>query len=291
MAPVRCGCHRKGAGAREKTFPKINTIRLWLSYDAFRYEEDRQADQFETALQTCAKYGLRVIPCLFNCWHDGTMDNGGIYHPMMIEGSIWCARKKRFDSYFEKIIGHHKDDERILAWDICNEPYSYGNNSRYREFMEPYETAWLKEMCDMCRQVGVSQPLGISPIPPGTWKGFTIQTGDDAPEKFRKKMCRPNGYKKEIRRGGETVLPGIMEYLRLYGKDFLPYVCPDLYLAGTPGFHLPFLPFAGIDAEGRAEYRPGRFPAGRDAVSAAQRAGAGFTGGRSGRSAKVSCHP
>ena len=90
------------------------------------------------------------------------MDNGGIYHPMMIPGSIWCATETMYDSFIAKIVAPHKDDERILIWDICNEPYSFENNKEYMEFMEPYETAWLKKMCDMCKEAGVTQPCGIS---------------------------------------------------------------------------------------------------------------------------------
>ncbi len=39
-------------------------IRLWLSYDDFQYEEDRQSDQFETAMQICAGKirGIKKIP-------------------------------------------------------------------------------------------------------------------------------------------------------------------------------------------------------------------------------------
>lgn len=149
-------------GLGKKYFPKMNTVRLWLSYDAFRYEEDRQAANFETALKICDKYGCKVIACLFNCWHDDVMDNGGIYHPQMIPNSIWCSKENMYDSFFEKIVKAHKDDGRILIWDICNEPYSYGGNQKYSEFMEPYETEWLKKMCDMCHNTGAVQPCGIS---------------------------------------------------------------------------------------------------------------------------------
>lgn len=152
----------KEIGLGKKYFPKMNTIRLWLSYDAFRYEEDRQAKNFETALGICDKYGCKVIVCLFNCWHDSVMDNGGIYHPQMIPNSIWCARDYMYDSYFAKMVAPHKDDKRIILWDICNEPYSFQGNEEYAKFMEPYETAWLKKMCDMCHNAGVSQPCGIS---------------------------------------------------------------------------------------------------------------------------------
>lgn len=149
-------------GLGKKYFPKMNMIRIWLSYDAFRYEEERQAKNFETYLEICDKYECKVIPCLFNCWHDAVMDNGGIYHPMMIPGSIWCAKDKMYDSYFEKIVAAHRDDPRILLWDICNEPYSFGENEEYRKFMESYETAWLKKMCDMCHASDTTHPCGIS---------------------------------------------------------------------------------------------------------------------------------
>ena len=155
----------------KKYFPNMNTLRIWLSYDAFRYEEDKQAENFETALKICDKYGCKVIVCLFNCWHDGDMDFGGIYHSQMITGSIWATYNEgRFDSYIEKIVKPHKNDERILIWDICNEPYSYGNNQTYIDFIEPYETAWLKKICDMCHEAGVTQPCGISNFDLGTYE-------------------------------------------------------------------------------------------------------------------------
>lgn len=149
-------------GLGKMYFPKMNTIRLWLSYDAFYYEEDRQARNFETALTICAKYGCKVIVCLFNCWHDSKIDAGGTYHPMMIPKSISSSSETMYDSYFEKIVEAHKNDDRILVWDICNEPYSFGGNREYMSYMEPYETAWLNKMCDKCHLAGVSQPVGIS---------------------------------------------------------------------------------------------------------------------------------
>lgn len=149
-------------GLGKKYFPAMNTIRLWLSYDAFRYEEDRQANNFEEALKICDKYDCKAIVCLFNCWHDSIMDNGGIYHPHMIPGASWCSKDGMYDSYFTKIVASHKDDKRILLWDICNEPYSFGGNKEYSEFIEPYETKWLEKLCDMCRNTGATQPIGIS---------------------------------------------------------------------------------------------------------------------------------
>ena len=165
-------------GLGKEYFPKMNTIRLWLSYEAFRYEEDRQAKNFETALSICDKHGCMVVVCLFNCWHDSVMDNGGIYHPMMIPGSIWCAEANMYDSFFRKMVAPHKDDDRILIWDICNEPYSFGGNAEYQAFIEPYETAWLKKMCDMCHGCGVTQPIGIGHYAQGMSMKLHEKTAD-----------------------------------------------------------------------------------------------------------------
>ncbi len=47
----------------------------------------------------------------------------------------------------------------------------------------------------------------------------------------------------EERADEETALSKVMDYLRLYDKDFTPYIWPDLCLAGTPGyFRLPSHP-------------------------------------------------
>ncbi len=153
---------RKELENGKRLFPKMNTVRLWLSYDAFRYEEERQAENFDIALKICEGLGLKAVVCLFNCWHDAVMDNGGIYHPQMIDGSIWSAARGRFDSYIEKIVGRHRDDPRVLIWDIVNEPYSFGGNAEYRAFVEPYETEWMRRICELCKKKGARQPLGIS---------------------------------------------------------------------------------------------------------------------------------
>ncbi len=149
-------------GRGKSYFPKMNTVRIWLSYDAFRYQEDRQAENFEKVIAICDKYNCKVIPVLFNCWHDSVMDAGGIYHSQMIPESIWCSKENMYDSYFEKIVKPHITDERILLWDICNEPYSYGSNEEFKNLMINYETEWLKKMCILCKATGIKQPLGIS---------------------------------------------------------------------------------------------------------------------------------
>lgn len=146
-------------------FPGFNTVRYWLSYDAFRYEEDRQAANFETALSIADSLGLKVVPVLFNRWHDYNMDNGGIYIDQMVTESNWCSRGSGLyiDSYIQKIVAAHLDDERILVWDYCNEPYSYGSNKSFTDIIRPLERQWLTLVYGKCKETGARQPISFSP--------------------------------------------------------------------------------------------------------------------------------
>lgn len=147
-------------------FPKINTIRLWLSFDEFRLNEDVFADKFEACLQICDKLGMRVVPVLFNRWHDDMQDWGGLYIDQIITNSnhgYGC--ENRFDAYIEKIVAAHKDDARILLWDTCNEPFYYGKNE-FTDIIRPYEAAWLRKIYAMCKDAGAVQPVSVSSLFP-----------------------------------------------------------------------------------------------------------------------------
>ena len=69
------------ARARE-LFPGMNTIRLWLSHDAYLRHGGACAARFEAALAAADGAGLRVIPVLFNNWHS-IPDFGGVCPEMI----------------------------------------------------------------------------------------------------------------------------------------------------------------------------------------------------------------
>ena len=66
-------------GLGKQYFPAMNAIRLWLSWDAYKRNPQRFGENFSTALGIAEKYSLRVMPVLFNRWHDSALDSGGIY--------------------------------------------------------------------------------------------------------------------------------------------------------------------------------------------------------------------
>jgi hypothetical protein len=150
-------------GRGKKYFPGINAIRFWLSRDSFVRNPRQFSDNFETSLTIAAKFGLVVMPVLFNRWHDQVLDYGGIYIDHFLPGSGWVYNPNLFDSYLTAIVGGHKSDPRIFAWDLCNEPFP---SESFPEIAKA-EFNWLKGVYDHCKRLGASAPITVG-IHPGT---------------------------------------------------------------------------------------------------------------------------
>ena len=69
-----------------------------------------------------------------------------------------------FDDYIDALAEEFRDEERILVWDVCNEPLAYNQGFALWEMVQQYELEWLHRMADRLREKGVTQPLGIGSI-------------------------------------------------------------------------------------------------------------------------------
>lgn len=143
-------------------FPGANAIRLWLSRDAFTRDESRFLDNFEKALQIADDLELRVMPVLFNRWHNDAVDFGGIYLDHFLPGTSWYQRPRMFDAFVDAVVGGHVRDARILAWDLCNEPYPYTDIRAVPESVVDAESAWLRSIYERCKELGAEAPVTVS---------------------------------------------------------------------------------------------------------------------------------
>ena len=145
-------------------FPRFNAVRLWLSWAAWVRDRKSFGQSFETALTIADRLGVAVVPCLFNRWHNEFDDNDGIYIDHFMPGWSWLSRDqwKSFRDYLEMIVGAHTDDERVLCWDMCNEPFSYTKPVSEMKEIEQAEYSWLAEMIKSCRRLGARAPIGVS---------------------------------------------------------------------------------------------------------------------------------
>lgn len=152
---------RSELGLGKRYFPRMNAIRLWLSWDSFVRSPDRFAASFETVLTIAADLGVAVMPVLFNRWHDSTLDYGGIYIDHFLPRVSWVQRPDMFGPYLKRIVGGHAEDRRILAWDLCNEPFSYScPQSEIPDIVEA-EMAWLTGLYESCKALGAKAPLTV----------------------------------------------------------------------------------------------------------------------------------
>lgn len=166
---------KKELGLGKKYFPNLSAIRLWLSWDSFIRNPQKFAANFEGALAIATGCGIAVMPVLFNRWHDTWLDYGGIYLDHFYPGASWVQRPEMFDDYINTIVGGHATDPRIFAWDLCNEPFAYGQHIEKvpKEWVES-EFAWMKNQYDACKKLGAKAPVTVG-IHPGHGRGGIAQ--------------------------------------------------------------------------------------------------------------------
>ena len=142
-------------------FPNMNTVRLWLSWNAYCRMGNDFIKAVRSAVEICRELDVYVIPCLFNRWHDPMVDCDGVYIDHFLPGSSWILKNgDPFGDYVDALAEEFGKEERILAWDICNEPFAYCADFPLREAVMPHELSWLRRMTEWLRG-GVSQPIGV----------------------------------------------------------------------------------------------------------------------------------
>ena len=119
-----------------------NSLRVFLPYIVWEAEGDIFLKHFDTFLQIAAENELSVLPILFDdCAFDGGQDPfyGKQYDPIPgVHNGRWTpspgfataddpAKQISLRDYVHAVIGPHANDDRILAWDLYNEP---GNTKR-----------------------------------------------------------------------------------------------------------------------------------------------------------------
>jgi hypothetical protein len=96
---------------------------------------------------------LKCIPTLFNAC-EGAMPPFSILTVCQI--NYWCSTQERYGEmflpYLEGIVGCHRDDDRILMWDLFNE----SSKDRFH---------FVKRIYDDIKRMGVKAPLTVGTCP------------------------------------------------------------------------------------------------------------------------------
>jgi Cellulase (glycosyl hydrolase family 5) len=159
----------------------MNTIRVFLQDQLWKQDTEGFKARLDTFLSIAARHHIRPILVLFDsCWE--TNPKLGPQHPPIpgIHNSGWVqspGKQRLLDktvepelaAYVEGVVGAFAEDQRVLAWDIWNEPDNQGGDAledvaakvqRVDELL-PRAFAWA-------RSVHPSQPL-TSAVWVGNW--------------------------------------------------------------------------------------------------------------------------
>jgi hypothetical protein len=173
----------------------MNTMRVYLHNMLWENDPEglkRRMDQF---LTIAAKHKIRPMFVLFDsCWDPDPVAGPqrppipGVHNSgwMQAPGAARLADKSQYnklEGYVKDVVGHFARDQRILAWDVWNEPNN-GGGGNYKP--TPNKTqlvaGLLNKVFDWAQSADPTQPLTS-----GLWIGETWekQASLDAVEKIQ----------------------------------------------------------------------------------------------------------
>lgn len=154
----------------------FNTMRVFLHNLLWEQDSEAFIKKIETYLEISDKHNIKTMLVLLDdVWHpypklgkqpepkpyvhnSGWVQSPG--HEVLVD-SIKCDK---LEDYIKGVISHFKNDERVLIWDLYNEPGNT-NGSSYGE-LEPknkgqYSLYLMKNVYKWAREVNPTQPICI----------------------------------------------------------------------------------------------------------------------------------
>ena len=146
----------------------LNTMRVFLHHIAWTSDKVGFKNRLNRYLQISAKHGIKTILVFFDdCWNDEYHAGKQPDPKIGIHNSGWLRDPgtmifnhpdslKMLESYVKDVMTMLKDDNRVLLWDLYNEP---GNNKNFNKSLP-----LLKAVFKWARDVNPSQPISA-----GVW--------------------------------------------------------------------------------------------------------------------------
>lgn len=168
----------------------MNTMRVFLHNLAWKQDPVGFLDRVDQFLTISEKHAIKpLLVLLDDVWNPdpkagpqpaptpGVHNSGWVQSPgraILSNESSWDTEVK---PYVQAVIRKFKDDERVLGWDLYNEPGNM-NNDHYRP-MEPANKPelslnLLRKVFEWAREANPSQPLTA-----GVWTGDWWSNPDD----------------------------------------------------------------------------------------------------------------
>jgi hypothetical protein len=159
----------------------MNAMRVFLHDLLHRQDAEGFKRRFAELLSIAHKHGIRIIPVLFDsCW-DPDPRLGPQHRPIPgVHNSGWVQSPSRkdllapandpaFRRYVEDMVGSFGRDDRVLLWDLWNEPDNAGGGNLTEEQLAP-ERARIEQLLPQVFAWARAQKPD-QPLSSGVWAG------------------------------------------------------------------------------------------------------------------------
>ena len=166
----------------------FNSVRVFLHDLLWTQDRDGFMRRMEQFLNLAEKHKIGVIFVPFDSVWDPNPQLGKQRPPRPhVHNSGWVqspgaealkdpARQDALEGYIKGVVGHFKNDRRIHAWDLINEPDNT-NGSSYNQFEPPHKPELAlrltRRVFTWAREAEPSQPL-TSGVWQGEWSGDKV---------------------------------------------------------------------------------------------------------------------
>ena len=142
----------------------FNTVRTFLHDLAWEADPEGFKQRIDCFLDTASRHGIRPMLVIFDdCWNSdpqigiqpppkpGVHNSGWLQSPGVAVVNRGASAWERLEMYVKDVIASFANDERILLWDLYNEPGNSGNGDR--------SLSLVQAVFKWARSVDPSQPL------------------------------------------------------------------------------------------------------------------------------------
>jgi hypothetical protein len=113
--------YRRELSRGKSYFPGMNTVRVWLSFDAWLADREGFLRNIAAALGIVDELGLKAIPVLFNGWFGIPIWGGLACEVIGVERDRddFGVYRRYAAEVVEALVARRR---AVLIWDLCNEP-------------------------------------------------------------------------------------------------------------------------------------------------------------------------
>ena len=144
----------------------LNTVRTFLHDLAWQADPEGFKQRISQFLDIACRHGIRPMLVIFDdCWNSkpqvgtqpvpkpGVHNSGWLQSPSVSVVNQGPAAWGHLETYVKDILSSFADDERILLWDLYNEPGNSGNKEK--------SLPLVQAVFDWARDINPSQPLTV----------------------------------------------------------------------------------------------------------------------------------